>query len=266
MISITEIFYYPVKSCRGISVDAAELSARGITGDREFMLVDDAGVFLTQREEPGLALIDVDCAEDNLVFSAPAMPTLKLSPANSGDRLTVQVWQDPCTGIDQGNAIADWFSDYLGRTCRLVKFADEEPRYVSKNFSQSTNDQIAFSDGFPLLLISAASLADLNRRLKVPVPVERFRPNIVISGSEPYAEDSWDIMKTGDVALKVAKPCARCVITTIDPSTGESGKEPLRTLADYRRSEDGKVNFGQNLIHLAAGTIKIGDRISVTMR
>lgn len=256
-ITLTELWQYPVKSLRGNPIEAAELDARGVAGDRRWMLVDSAGRFITQREQHRLSLVDAVVGKDALHLAAPGMPPLTVpSPPDGGETLSVQVWRDQCRALAPSATADDWCSDYLGQPCRLVYLPDDSVRPVDPDYARPT-DQVSFADGFPLLLISQASLDDLNSRLDTPLPMRRFRPNLVVSGCAPYAEDSWQRIRIGDLTFRVAKPCSRCIIPTIDPETGQRSAEPLKTLAGYRR-RDNKVFFGQNLIHDGNGVLRLG--------
>jgi len=260
---VSQLYVYPVKSARGISLDSAHLDGRGIHLDRRWMLVDSDARFLTQREIPRLSLIQVESLPTHLRITAPAMPALTV-PLIPPERkpLTVIVWKDAVKALDMGEATSAWFTKFLGVTCSLVYMPEGSLRPVHSEYA-SPSQQVGFADAFPLLLISEGSLADLNSRLDEPLPMNRFRPNIVVTGCAPFAEDGWKEITIGDVRMSVAKPCARCITTTVDQATGIRGKEPLATLARYR-TRDNKVLFGQNLIHQSAGTLRVGDAVKVT--
>jgi hypothetical protein len=262
MIDVSTLYIYPIKSCRGTAVSSATLDARGLIGDRRFMIVDDHGRFLSQRELPRMALISPAIVDGVVTLAAPGAPSLDVPIADDGPRRDVVVWQDQCAAIDQGDAAGEWLGDFLQVTCRLVRLADYAVRRVDPAYATQPNDQVSFADGYPLLLIGEASLADLNARLPAPLPMNRFRPNVVVRGSAPYAEDAWGTVRIGAVRASVVKPCARCTTTTVDQETAERGKEPLRTLATYRRAAHGGVLFGQNLIHAELGTIHVGDPVT----
>ncbi len=264
MIQLTEINYYPIKSCRGTSLAEAQLGPRGILHDREFMVVQAAnGSFLTQRELPRLALIRPELTGGRLRLTAPASEPFELAVATEGPRQRVVVWNDTCEAVDQGEAVADWLSSFLGAAVRLVRIAEGFVRKVTPDYAISPRDEVGFADGFPLLLATQESLDDLNQRLATPLPMNRFRPNLVISGSgEPFAEDRYQTIRIGEVIFHLVKPCSRCVTTTVDQATGQTGHEPLTTLASYRR-QGSKVLFGQNLIHASEGRIRRGDAVEV---
>jgi len=259
------LYVYPIKSCGGIALESAALSATGLRHDRRWMLVDETGGSLSQRKLPRMALISVRFGPEHLVVGAPGMPDLEipLQPEIS-DHLDVCVWGDMVRGTPVGEEADRWFGEFLGVPCRLVHKPDDEVRLVDSAYA-ADGDQVGFADGFAFLLISEASLDDLNGRLEEPVPVDRFRPNLVVRGCEPYAEDGWSRVRIGGVPFRAAEPCARCAITTTDQRTGARGKEPLRTLATYRKS-GGEVFFGRNLIHESLGTVRVGDPVEVAPR
>jgi uncharacterized protein len=260
---VTSLHYYPVKSCGGTSIPHATIGARGFVEDRAWMVTTGDGLFLTQREMPRLALIRPCTDADTLVLTAPGMPPLRVIRRTDGPRRDVVVWDDTCCTLDQGDEPARWLSTFLGSPCRLVRMADDFVRQTDPVYSAAFAGQVGFADGYPMLLITQASLDDLNRRLAEPLPMSRFRPNIVVSGTGPYAEDGWGLIRIGQISFGVVKPCARCPITTTDQDTAEVGKEPLRTLATYRHVRGRGVMFGQNLIHTVAGSISVGDPVEI---
>lgn len=263
MIRVENLFVYPVKSCGQVEVEAAEVGATGFELDRRWMVVGDDSRFLSQRHHPKLALVRVRIDEDYLSLEAPGMPALDVAFEGEAKPMSrVVVWDDECRAVDEGAVAARWFSEHLGRPVRLVRLADDDARALSSSSAQP-GDRVSFADGFPFLLISKASLDELNRRLSLPVPMERFRPNIVVDGCEAHAEDDWHILHIGEIEFRVAKPCARCVVVTVDQSTGDRGREPLRTLSTYRTA-DGQVLFGQNLVHQGRGVVRVGDLIVVS--
>lgn len=263
MTTISALYYYPIKSCGGFRATQLETTDRGFLHDREFMLVDGDGLFLTQREYPRMALVEPRVTDDTLILKAPNMPELSIHPQQYGPAKEVIVWRSNCQAVDQGGAVAEWFSQYLETDCYLVRMAEGHIRQVNQAYAQRPNDQVSFADGYPFLLISEASLADLNSRLTEPLPMNRFRPNIVITDCAAYAEDNWQQIRLGSMQFDVVKACARCAITTINQQTAEKGKEPLKTLAGYRRVEGGGVIFGQNLLHQANGILQIGDELEI---
>jgi len=210
-----------------------------------------------------MALISCTLEGERLRLSAPGMDELELPAVHSGpDAVEVRIWNDRCLAASSGVEAARWLSRFLDVEVRLVYLPDEHTRRLDPNFARP-GDQTGFADGFPFLLISEASLEDLNGRLERPLPMGRFRPNLVVRGCEPYAEDTWRRVRIGAIEFRLVKPCSRCIITTVDPQTGErDGDEPLRTLRTYRQ-RDNKVFFGQNLIHDSAGRLRLGDRVEV---
>lgn len=263
-IVVSQLYFYPVKSCAGTALSVAEIGPRGIKYDRQWMVVDEAGDFLTQRELARMALIKpfIDEQSGELKLNAPAMMEFALSLNAGGQRVPVRVWDDDCQALDQGNEAAAWFSRFLNLKVRLVKFDCEFTRQVSQKYAKRVDDQVGFADGFPFLLLTEASLSNLNQRLSEALPMNRFRPNIVLSGTEPFAEDTWKKIAINGIEFDVVKPCARCVITTVNQDSGIASAEPLKTLASFRRS-DGKVLFGQNLTHASEGKIEIGNTVDV---
>ncbi len=258
---VRELNAYPLKSGGGSPLQRAELLAEGFRHDREFMLVRPDGTHLSQRELPRMAALrpafdGVELTVDHL----DAVTPLVLKARNDGPVRDVTVHRNPCQGVDQGDEAANWFGALLGRACRLVRFTGRRPTAVG-------GGTVAYADGYPLLVTSVESLADLNARMDAPLPMNRFRPNIVIEGLGPFGEDSVRLLRVGDTVIEFVKPCARCVITTTDQETGVKGHEPLRTLATYRTrlvpgSGPGLI-FGQNAVPRAVGTIAVGDTVEV---
>lgn len=270
-LTVSEIYFYPVKSLAGISVSEWELDVFGLRFDRRWMVVTPEGTFLTQRELPQMAKIqpelDTGGAQPTLRLNHPRLGSLEITPADlNRPRLRVTVWHDQVEAVPVGEFADAWLTQALGVSCRLVFFPDDVLRQVSLNYARP-GERTAFADGFPLLLIGQGSLDDLNHRLAVnghsPVSMRRFRPNLVVQGASPYAEDNWRRIQVGAIPMRVVKPCSRCAITTVDPETGEfAGKEPLATLSTYRK-QGNKVYFGQNLIHEAQGRLRVGDPVTL---
>ncbi len=260
---VSSLHYYPVKSCKGIEVEVAAIDARGIKNDRRLMLIDMAGNFLTQRGHPKVALIEAFLEDSWLMLKAPGMSLMKNHCRNTGKHVDVVIWNERCDAVDQGDAVASWLSLFIGVPCRLVRIPDEFVRKVDPNYAPDENAQVGFADGFPFLLMSESSLADLNARSPKKIDMLRFRPNIVFAGGPPLIEDTWKRIRIGTIEFHVVKPCARCVVTTIDQQSGVQGKEPLRTLAQYRHIPHKGVLFGQNLVHSSEGTIRVGDEVQV---
>jgi hypothetical protein len=264
VIKVSELNFYPIKSCGGTTVDTADLALRGIAHDREWLIVDESNKFITQREIPALCLIKpvLSDSTSGLSLSAPGMPPIEVPLTKTAGQRRVTVWSATCRADDQGDAIAAWLSRYLGVKCRLVRMADDYKRQVDQRYAKRKTDQVGFADDFPLLLISEESLADLNSRLAEPLPMNRFRPNIVVSGCEAFAEDQWKTIRIGEILFDVVKPCARCVITTIDQTNAHKGLEPLKLLAQYRNSRN-RLLFGQNIVHQSAGQVRLGDLLNI---
>ena len=261
-LRLTGLNIYPIKSARGIALDESEIDEFGLRHDRRWMVTDQAGGFLSQRSHPRLALVKPSIPGDALRVDAPGMPPLELPLQPSGTVTTsVTVWDDTCSATWLGERAARWFSEFLEIDCYLVYMADRHVRPADTTFAPP-GTRVSFADGFPFLLISEESLADLNGRLAEPLPMNRFRPNLVVAGGEPYAEDGWKRIEIGGVGLRVVKSCGRCVVTTTDQDTGERGQEPLRTLATYRR-RDGLVMFGQNVVHENTGRLGLGDEVQI---
>ena len=268
--TISALNIYPVKSCGGIPVTRARLTDTGFEHDRQWLIVQPNGRFVTQREQPRLALIRVAVSETTLSLSASGLEPLMLPSAHGGATTQVQCWKDQCAAIDAGDVAATWLERFLGQPYRLVRF---DPTFRRVTDPAWTGDLVAhaqFSDGFPWLLISEASLADLNAKLDVPLPMNRFRPNIVVTGLDAFEEDRIAELNSERVALRPVKPCTRCAITTTDQMTGERvGDEPLRTLRSYRLDRQLKgVAFGQNVI-LRTGIgewLNVGDSFVVEHR
>ncbi|HEV2480021.1 MAG TPA: MOSC N-terminal beta barrel domain-containing protein [Puia sp.] len=264
MLRVSGLFIYPIKSLGGISVSTAEVTDRGLRFDRRWMLVDSDNVFISQRTVPSMALIRVSLGTEALEVRSRLHPDVLRVPYRPlGARFgEVRVWDDTCRGQFVSVEADHWFSAALGITCRLVYMPEETMRITDPNYAPE-GGITSFADAFPFLLIGEASLDDLNRRLDGPVPMDRFRPNIVFTGGEPFFEDSLKEFYIRDIRFRGVKLCARCPIPTIDQETAERGKEPLRTLARYR-FRDNKVYFGQNLIHQGLGEIAVGDPILVS--
>ena len=268
-MTITELNVYPVKSCRGIALDTADVGAMGIRYDRQWMFIDDRGMFLAQRavgrdgvEARSLCFVRTSLSGSVLRLTAPDMPPLDLSlEEHDGPNVDVTVWSASTTGIDLGPDAARWATEYLSRErpgrYRLVRMPETGRRIATTGHSQ-----LAYADGYPFLVISQASLDDLNARLPAPLPMNRFRPNIVIGGCEPYGEDRLDRMRIGSVEFEGVTLCARCPIPTTDQDTGARAAEPLKTLATYRRVDKGVV-FGRNFNHHGTGRLAVGDPVVV---
>jgi uncharacterized protein YcbX len=226
------------------------------------MIIDASGGFLTQREFPAMALIVPELEQGALRVMAPGMPELGVRTDLYGPRRDAVIWNDTCEVIDQGAAAAEWFTAYLGTECRLACWAPDVVRQVDPTRAPP-GAEVGFADGFPFLLALESSLADLNARLPEPLPMERFRPNLVVDGVAPFEEDHWKSFGINGITFSVVKPCARCAITTVDQRTGRVAKEPLRTLATFRRVQGEGVMFGQNVLHNRGGTLEVGMVVDV---
>lgn len=260
--TLSGLYIYPVKSCRGISLNEVSVGSMGPQWDRRWMLVDLNGRFINQAKCPKLALVSAIVSKDNLLITFPDGTSHEL-PLNAGEQeVEVELWNDKCRAVDQGKVINQAFSHFLNVECSLVFIPDDFIRPVDPKYATTASDHVSFADGFPFLVISEASLEDLNSRLKADVPMNRFRPNLVISGCKPYEEDSWKRIQIGELQFEIVKPCPRCVVTTVEQSTGVKGLEPLKTLAKYRKHEK-EIMFGQNAIHLNHGLLRLGDNVEV---
>jgi uncharacterized protein len=256
-LNLTGLTTYPIKSAAGVSLSTWEVDAFGLRYDRRWMVIDDGGQAITQRELPRLALVRPAFRDDCLLVEAPRMPPLEL-PLELGWSVTTTatVWDDTCTAAWLGEGPAKWFSAVLGRSCSLVYMPDSTVRPANPAFAPA-DTRVSFADAFPFLMISEESLADLNARMPVPLPMNRFRPNLVIAGGSPFVEDFLEQFTIGEIRFRRVKACDRCAIPTTDQETGERGKEPLRTLATYRK-HGSKVFFGQNLVHSGVGRLSVG--------
>lgn len=260
---LSHINLFPVKSCAPLTPAEGHVEWRGLRGDRRWMIVDAEGRFLTARKHPRLVLINAQVEGANLRLNAPRMPELELQPAPSGAGLKVRVWRDDVLGRAATDSADAWICRYLGFPARLVYMDEQTERAVDANYARP-GDIVSFADGFPLLLISQASLDLLNSKLASPLPMLRFRPNLVVNGTDAHAEDGWRSIRIGNIPFDVVKPCIRCVLTTVDPASGQfdAAGEPLRTLLGYRRTPNG-IAFGQNLIPRGTGTLALGDAVEV---
>lgn len=262
---IAELWAYPVKSCAGIRLTTAALADYGISGDRMFMVVNEAGEHITQRDFPALAVVQTDLRGDFLTLRAEGMRELLLPLDDEPEQtLAISVWGHHSPAHDAGNAAAEWFSAYLSANLRLVRIGSAFRRTVDSGII-TFRREVSFVDSYPLMTLSRATLAFLNERLSVPVPMNRFRPNIVVENAAPFAEDSWRVIRAGGSELHFGKQCGRCVVPNIDQKTGRpDGKEPLQTLSMFRRASGGKVVFGAYFAHVRPGDVlREGDEILV---
>jgi len=261
---LSGLYVYPIKSLGGISLQTAKLEESGLQYDRRWMLVDEEGIFITQRKHFKLALLKVNIADGKLSVSHKKSPAQNISfslDEDTGEQISVVIWNDTATAIEVNKTVSDWFSNFLEFKVRLVKMQAAEKRMVDPRYA-SNNEVVSFADGYPCLIIGQSSLDGLNEKLEEPILMNRFRPNFVFTGGEPHVEDSFKDFQIGQVLFSAVKPCARCVLITIDQQTGEKGQEPLRTLAGYR-TVGKKILFGQNLLHQQSGVISVGDELKV---
>jgi uncharacterized protein len=265
VLRITKLLRYPLKSARAESLTRARLTTTGIAGDREWLLVRPDGHFLTQRELPRLATLATRLTSESLWLEAPGLRPLSLPAEAAGVPCEVRIWKDSVRALDQGDGPASELTAWLGEACRLVRLDPEHVRLADHAWTGTLDAPTAFTDGFPLLLVNEASLADLNARMGRELPMNRFRPGIVVSGLEAWGEDGLQDLRCGSIVLRVVKPCTRCVITATDQATGErDGEEPLRTLRGFRHdARAGGFTFGQNVVIVAGvgETLAVGDQL-----
>lgn len=262
--TLAALYVYPVKSCAALTPPSAQVEARGLADDRRWLVVDTAGKFVTGRLYARMPLIRATPLAHGLRLEAPGMPATEIAvPTSTAPRRRVEIWRSQVDAAQADAAAGDWVSRFLGAELHLVHMDDIAHRGVNPEFGHP-GDEVSFADGYPQLLISSAALDALNQRLSAPVSMLRFRPNFVVDGTLPHAEDSWKRIRIGSVEFDLVKPCTRCIFTTVDPERGERNAdgEPLKTLTTYRRTPDG-VTFGQNLIPRGGGTIRVGDAVEV---
>jgi uncharacterized protein YcbX len=262
-IRLTALHIYPVKSCAALAPSQIELEARGLAHDRRWMIVDASKRFITGREQPRLVLIRAEPTPRGLLLRAPAMPELLVPPPRGRERLDATVWRnvvDAAIASDEANA---WVSRFLRFDSKLVYMDAQASRPVDPDHAQ-LGDEVSFADAYPLLLISQGSLDALNAKLHAPVPMLRFRPNLVVDGAPAHAEDGWKHLRIGNIPFELVKPCVRCGFTTVMPESGmlDPSGEPLRTLAKYRRGAKGVI-FGMNVIARGRGRLSVGDTVEV---
>ncbi|EJM78701.1 MULTISPECIES: MOSC domain-containing protein [unclassified Pseudomonas] len=266
MLRLSALYRYPLKSGKGEILQQVSLDKLGLDGDRRWMLVDEAsGRFLTQRAVAQMSQLSALWnAQGGLTLSAPGHTPIDIAlPANDAELRGVTIWRDTLRVPDAGDEAGAWVSRFIGKPTRLVQVPVDRARTTQAGYGKD-DDQVAFADGFPLLLIGQASLEDLSQKVGRSLEMLRFRPNLVIEGSEAYAEDGWKRIRIGDVEFRVVKPCSRCILTTIDPQTGERSddREPLATLQKYRAQEDGAM-FGQNLVNDGNGLLEVGMPVTI---
>lgn len=265
MLRISELFIYPIKSLGGISLSSANVTERGFEHDRRWMLVDEQGEFMTQRTISQMALLGTELKDDHLlVFHKKKEAFIKIPYLPSEETVMVNVWSDRCRARLVSKEANEWFSDILSIRCSLVYMPETTRRRVDTRYA-ANKEITSFSDGYPFLLIGQSSLDDINGRIEEALPMNRFRPNIVISGGAPFEEDTWAQFTVNSIDFFGVKLCARCVITTTNQEDATKGKEPLKTLATYRTFQK-KILFGQNLLHQGKGIINVGDLVEIKER
>lgn len=259
-MQLSQLFIHPLKSSRGIDSTEAIVTQRGLVHDREWLLASPNGQFITGREEPSLVRLDVTPQAEGAEFRAPDRTTLTVRHASFATPLDTTVWKDQFIAWHGDTAADAWFSDYLGRPCRLLWLGEHSAR-PQKAGRPGT---LSFADGYPFMLINRASLNELNSQLAEPVTTRHFRSNLVVDGDFPWQEDEWKRIKIGEVEFELTKPCTRCLFTTVDPDTGvpSSNHEPMQTLIRMRQLPAG-ICFGVNLVALNEGMIRVGDPVEV---
>lgn len=261
-LKLSEIWLYPIKSLGGVRVQSAKVLGKGLLYDRRYMLVDESSQFMTQRTSPLLALFKFSISDNGFTVAYKGDSIeLPFQPQKLNGEIKAVVWDDTVKANVMDDPYNRWFSDRIGKPCRLVYFPEENRRPVDEKFAKN-DEQVSLADGYPFLIIGQSSLDDLNGRLEVPLPMNRFRPNFVFEGGKPFEEDSWRNFMIGNNRFVGLKPCARCIIPTINQDTAEQGTEPLKTMAGFRK-RDGKVYFGQNLVAIDHHQVHEGDEIRV---
>jgi uncharacterized protein YcbX len=262
---ISELTIFPVKSARGISLKSMQLNSKGPECDRRWMVVDSNNNVVTQRKVTKMCLIETQLVDHELLVSADGAGQCKV-PAGGYSLIGSSVWGSEVKGQDCGDQAADWISSFLQKECRIIYMLDHHSRPVDTDFAKQ-NEQVGFADGFPLLLATQASLDDFNVKLSdsdagFKVGMNRFRPNIVIAGNQPWAEDQWQKIAIGEIEFSLVKPCARCIMPSVDPLTGEKQMQVNQTLMNYRK-RDTQTYFGQNVIYNRLGKISLGDIVRI---
>ena len=260
-LQLSALSIYPLKSARAISLTHCEVGDMGLDFDRRFIICDNHGLFITGRTEPKIALITVELAAHGIILSAPKMPLVAMKYSELGSAYSpVTVWGAQIQGQHCSAELNLWLCQYLQRDCQLLYFGEQSQRFVKRR-----TNTLSFADGYPLLLISQASLDELNRRCPEPVDMSQFRTNLVVSGCEPFAEDSWKRIRIGGAEFEIVKACERCIFTTLKPNSTEyhHDREPLKTMSQFRQDDDGRIDFGQNLICHNRATLAVGDSVEV---
>lgn len=261
---LNNIFVYPVKSLSGIQVSSWQVSEKGLLHDRKWMLIDHNNQFLSQRRIPRMALIKTQLTETELILNTATSGSVSLAlNPQKGDEIISTIWKDQCLSRSVSKEVDQWLSDFLELECRLVYQPDEVIRSVDPAYAIA-NDKVNFSDGYPFLITSEASLHSLNQAMGLQLPMQRFRPNLIISQCESYAEDSWREITINNIGFRLPKPCSRCPVPTIDIETAQRGKEPLTTLNRLRKWNK-KVYFGQNALHNNTGELSVNNIVTINM-
>lgn len=266
-MQVTRLFVHPVKSLGGISVSQFSVDRFGPVHDRRWLVVDRQGQFLTQRQHARMALVSTALEAGRVTLSAPGCEPVQFSAGDFTDGCSgaavrqVQVWRDRCDAVAGPAHLDAWLSAFLGVDCQLVFMPESSHRPVNPDYA-AAGETVSFADGFPLLLVSEESLQDLNSRMNIAIGMERFRPNLVVQGGAAFAEDGWQHIRVGSMEFRVVKPCSRCAIPTIDPLTSQKQPEVFKTLKSYRQ-RDGEVFFGQNLLPVGTGSVRVGDRVEL---
>lgn len=261
LLTLSEINIYPVKSLGGISVKQSYAGEKGFSYDRRWMITDADNKFLTQRDFPEFSLIGTEFIADGIKLFIRTSPEnhVVLPYETQGQLVNTQVWDDIVAAVHYSKEADEWISGFIKSSCRFLYMPESSKRLIPEPFALH-EESVSFADGFPYLVIGESSLNDLNNRLKDALPMNRFRPNLVFNGGSAYEEDEWKYFSIGEVEFKAVKPCARCMITTIDQETAQKGKEPLATLSRYRMKNN-QIFFGMNVMAVTTGIIKVEDRI-----
>lgn len=260
MYKVSQLVVYPIKSLGGVSVKTAKALTEGFEHDRRWMLIDENGKFMSQRENAKMALFQTQISEKGISVTIGS-DTIAVPYATHEDpALKVSVWNSKLKAQEVKQSISEWFSDQLKMNIKLVAMTSVSSRY-KRLFKPPFKTHVSFADGYPYLILGEKSLENLNDKLDTPVKIDRFRANIIVSSQEPHEEDDWEEIEVGTAQMKVIKPCARCNVVTINQKTAEAGKEPLKTLSTYRKNKN-KIYFGANVIVLKEGKISVGDRIN----
>ena len=257
MLRVAQLLLYPVKSCAAIAVDAFELQRTGPRDDRRWMWVDERGTFISQRSFPSLALVQPEARDGALRLSAPEVASIEIT-TGAGSQRTVEVWGQPCGGVDLGDAAAAWLMSAIGVRARLVE--QRGPRVIEE--PQGLGHSVSFADGYPLLVCGEASITAAARASGLPIDALRFRPNIVVSGGDPFDEDRWAELQVGQARILLTKPCSRCGVLDVDPQRGVSRPGLLKSLAQHRRFGR-EVRFGMNGLIERVGTVAVGDAVAI---